>query len=275
MGGLTGGAAQDALVGATVAGNAAANNFLKHQQFNEFKSRYAQCATDKYKSDVLADMRTLSDAQDVLLTKCTTVAACKELTRDIVYPTQQNGFLGFFITQTTDTYNFCAAGDGACMDTLKYISAHTNRAALTSIAPEFFAAVNWKTATIESGAAELEARFGLSAQAAVMLAATLSEMGQGGASFGQKAGTGSSAGVVPGRVQSRINLESEGLNHIDKRHFDANVNASQFSISKSELVDVGKIIGTDKFNGFQSTSTLTIMTDKFGSLVTAFLGKGL
>ena len=33
LGGLTGGAAQDALVGATVAGNAAANNFLKHQQW--------------------------------------------------------------------------------------------------------------------------------------------------------------------------------------------------------------------------------------------------
>lgn len=188
LGGLTGGSTQDALVGATVAGNAAANNFLKHQQFNEFKSRYAQCTTKECRDNVLTDMKTLSDAQDVLLTKCTTVAACKELTRDIVYPTKQNGFLGFFITKTTDTYNFCAAGDGACMDTLKYISAHTNGAALTSIAPEFFAAVNWKTATIESGTAELEARFDLSPQTARMLASILSEMGQGVALLGTKVG---------------------------------------------------------------------------------------
>lgn len=79
-------------------------------------------------------------------------------------------------------------------------------------------------------------------------------------------------------------------------------NASQFSISRSELADilmdnktvttlvtkivqsgdsfnyvrevnVGKVIGTDKFTGYQSTSTITIMTVKFGNLVTAFPGR--
>ncbi|MCI1016887.1 adhesin [Herbaspirillum sp. C7C2] len=99
-----------------------------------------------------------------------------------------------------------------------------------------------------------------------------------------------------------MNLDSEGFDHIDKRHFDATVNASQFSISRSELADIlmdgktvatpvtkivksgdsfnyvrelnlGKAVGTDKFNGYQSTSIITIMTDKFGNLVTAFPGR--
>ena len=123
----------------------------------------------------------------------------------------------------------------------------------------------------------------------------------GDANSGQSSKDDSST-TVPGRVQSRINLDSEGFDHIDKRHFDATVNASQFSISRSELADIlmdgktvatpvtkivksgdsfnyvrelnlGKAVGTDKFNGYQSTSIITIMTDKFGNLVTAFPGR--
>lgn len=37
-------------------------------------------------------------------------------------------------------------------------------------------------------------------------------------------------------------------------------------------VDVGRSIGMDKFTGGQSTSIMTVMTDKFGNLVTAFPG---
>lgn len=37
-------------------------------------------------------------------------------------------------------------------------------------------------------------------------------------------------------------------------------------------VDVGRSIGTDKFSGGQPTSIMTVMTDKFGNLVTAFPG---
>ena len=90
-------------------------------------------------------------------------------------------------------------------------------------------------------------------QAALMLAATLSEMGQGGASFGQKAGTGNGSGLVPGRVQSRINIAnnrtdttllrengnpvSAGFNHVLDGHFDVPVSNSRsvFSITPDEL----------------------------------------
>lgn len=37
-------------------------------------------------------------------------------------------------------------------------------------------------------------------------------------------------------------------------------------------IDVGYSIGTDKFNNFQPTSTMTVLTDKYGNLVTATPG---
>jgi len=111
---------------------------------------------------------------------------------------------------------------------------------------------------------------------------------------------------VPGRVQSRVNLatgdSSSGWIHVVGRHFNPERNASQFTISQSDLrtmlqspqvvktpitrtmesaghgtlyvreVDLGRPIGTDKFNNFQPTSIMTVMTDRFGNLVTATPG---
>jgi len=112
---------------------------------------------------------------------------------------------------------------------------------------------------------------------------------------------------VPGRVQSRINLrngsraEGAGWNHLVHRHFNPGKNASQFTVSQPELrkllqskqvvgtpvsgtlhsadgiryvreVNVGSPIGLDKYSGFQPTSTMTVLTDKFGNLVTATPG---
>lgn len=34
-------------------------------------------------------------------------------------------------------------------------------------------------------------------------------------------------------------------------------------------INLGRPIGTDKFNNFQPTSTVTVIIDKFGNLVTA------
>ncbi|CAM2191698.1 filamentous hemagglutinin [Paraburkholderia kururiensis] len=109
-------------------------------------------------------------------------------------------------------------------------------------------------------------------------------------------------GSVPGRVQSRINVTNEGMEHIGDRHFDSTVNASQFTISEGDLtnilqsqstvstpvtkiiqssdsvnyvreVNAGRVIGTDKFNNYQPTSTMTVVTDGYGNLVTAFPGR--
>jgi RHS repeat-associated protein len=106
---------------------------------------------------------------------------------------------------------------------------------------------------------------------------------------------------VPGRVSSRINLSNEGMEHVIKRHLSGKANASQFSLSESELrsvlssraavsspvvravnskegiqyireFDAGRVIGTDKFSGNQATSVMTIMTDTFGNLKSAFPG---
>ena len=106
---------------------------------------------------------------------------------------------------------------------------------------------------------------------------------------------------VPGLVQSRVHFANDGMEHLASCHLSGKVNASQFSIGEHELrgllqsnavvstpvtrmvysaygmryvreVDVGRSIGTDKFSGGQSTSIMTVMTDKYGNLVTAFPG---
>ncbi|UNH31384.1 hypothetical protein [Moellerella wisconsensis] len=111
-------------------------------------------------------------------------------------------------------------------------------------------------------------------------------------------------------TQSRINVQNgdskAGWEHVIKRHFSGNSNASQFTISESELksllqnpevvkipisktqislnkatgkkeilyqriIILDKQIGIDKFsNG--STNKMTILTDKHGNLVTATPG---
>jgi len=106
---------------------------------------------------------------------------------------------------------------------------------------------------------------------------------------------------MPPIVQSRINVSNDGWKHVLDRHF-SNKNASQFTIKQSELrslltsksivnspvirsmdsadgvryvreVTLGNPIGLDKFNNFKPTSTMTILTDKHGNLVTATPGR--
>ena len=103
---------------------------------------------------------------------------------------------------------------------------------------------------------------------------------------------------VPGRVQSRINISNAGWAHVLARHFSGT--GSRFGISQAELrallgsrqvvgspvvralesadgtrfvrqLDIGQPLGVDKFTGAE-TSTLTVLTDEFGNLVSAFPG---
>ncbi|HBO3599021.1 TPA: DUF637 domain-containing protein, partial [Pseudomonas aeruginosa] len=118
-------------------------------------------------------------------------------------------------------------------------------------------------------------------------------------------GTAAEAAIqVPGRVQSRVNLmtgdKSAGWEHVVSRHFNPEVNASQFTIGQAELrtllqskevvsapvtrmlesaqgiryvreVNLSGPIGIDKFSG-QPTSTMTVLTDRFGNLITTTPG---
>jgi RHS repeat-associated protein len=106
---------------------------------------------------------------------------------------------------------------------------------------------------------------------------------------------------IPGRVQSRINLKDSGWKHVLNEHLNSAKNKSQLTISSDELrvllqsnnvvkspivktlqsndgiryireVDVGKYIGSDKFNDFNLTSIMTVMTDEYGNLITATPG---
>ncbi|MDT3423288.1 filamentous hemagglutinin [Pseudomonas protegens] len=112
---------------------------------------------------------------------------------------------------------------------------------------------------------------------------------------------------VPGRVQSRVNLrngsqaEGAGWNHLTNEHYSLTKNKSQFTVPQEELrqilqskevvstpitkilpsadgpryvreVDLGRSIGTDKFNNFSPTSKMSVLTDGAGNLVSAFPG---
>lgn len=112
--------------------------------------------------------------------------------------------------------------------------------------------------------------------------------------------TGKISGMPP-IVQSRINISNDGWDHVLDRHFSKK-NASQFTISKDELrsllssknvvqspvtksiesadgvryvreVTLDKPIGIDKFDDFKPTSTMTILVDKQGNLITTTPGK--
>lgn len=101
----------------------------------------------------------------------------------------------------------------------------------------------------------------------------------------------------PGRVKSRVNIQNTAGKHIEEKHFIPAKNAFQFTILKALLssdavvkksivqtlqsaegtiymlvVDVGKDIGTNKFNRNLPTSTMTVLTDEYGNLKTAFPG---
>jgi hypothetical protein len=104
---------------------------------------------------------------------------------------------------------------------------------------------------------------------------------------------------VPGRVLSRLNISNSGWAHVLQRHFPGGT-GSQFNIAQGELrtllgsrqvvgspvvrtlesadgvrylreVDIGRTIGFDKFAG-ADTSILSVTSDKFGNLITAFPG---
>jgi hypothetical protein len=168
---LAAGTAVGAVVGGTAGAvtstNEVANNFLKHTQLMQFKDRYAQCKNQTCKDQVLSDMKGLSDAQDALLKQCATAEACKALVADAVSPTiQEGGFLGFFIQNEKDAIGFCPAGDHACFNTLKAISAKTNQAFLVKGNSGYYANENQLKALTD----DLQDRYGLSKMAAIAMA---------------------------------------------------------------------------------------------------------
>lgn len=129
-----------------------------------------------------------------------------------------------------------------------------------------------------------------------------SETGGSGESGGTTGSTvAESAGAVPGRVASRINISNEGMKHVLSTHLNpARIfNKSQFAISEAELRELlsakstveapvraletgnfartitvdNRVIGTlaDKLGGGR-TNTFSVITDRFGNLETAFPG---
>ncbi|WP_433943156.1 hypothetical protein [Paenibacillus sp. SN-8-1] len=133
-----------------------------------------------------------------------------------------------------------------------------------------------------------------------MLPSTLAPEGGSRPTGNITQGIGKVKGMPP-NVQSRISLSNDGWGHVIDRHFSYK-NDSHFTISQDELrsllsskdivkspinrsldsadgvryireVTLNKSIGLDKFNNFKPTSTMTILTDRNGNLVTVTPGK--
>jgi len=115
---MAGGSAIDGNAAGVTAKLATEFNYLQHEQLDKFKSRYRRCESEQCKGEVLTDMKQLSDAQDSLLSQCTTTESCKSLTSDVAYPTQQNGFMGMFVTNTRMSMNFV-------LQETKHVTAHS------------------------------------------------------------------------------------------------------------------------------------------------------
>ncbi|PHQ13473.1 hypothetical protein CLH61_18200 [Marinobacter profundi] len=118
---------------------------------------------------------------------------------------------------------------------------------------------------------------------------------------------------VPGRVRTRINLANcvtrnersnvceEGWEHVVRKHFSGQSNKSQFSVGEEELryllqsqrvvsalpkelaggnkarylrtVKLSQYVGTDIKSGGRKTKYLSVITDKYGNILTATPGK--
>ena len=107
--------------------------------------------------------------------------------------------------------------------------------------------------------------------------------------------------TIPGRVQSRINLANKGWQHLVDMHFSGKTNKSQFTVTQAQLrgilqskqvvntpitttlvstkgtlyvryVYLNRQIGLDKFNNFNPTNIMSVLTDAAGNLVTASPG---
>ena len=105
---------------------------------------------------------------------------------------------------------------------------------------------------------------------------------------------------IPGRVETRINVSNEGWAHVVARHFFGT--GSRFTVSEGELREmltsrsvidtpISRVlqtpegpryvrtltydwqVGLDKLHNFQPTSTLTVISDRQGNLLSAFPGR--
>ncbi|WP_105638300.1 hemagglutinin repeat-containing protein [Cronobacter dublinensis] len=308
--GLAGAAVSDNTAGVQTAAqagkNAVENNFLKNNEPETFAKKLADCGNDGgCRADVMKEMvetsnKNIDEFSDCM--KAGNKACVDNQLNDIAKAT---GFDALTAEIGTDAVNAYKDGMG--------VEAFNN--AIDCMGMGWEACSNKKGWNlVESGSGVLIIAGGqtIGGKLAEAIAGS-----KGPTANGYKISNGadkaiSKADLEHPIVQSRINVQNgnarEGWEHVVKRHFSGKENASQFTLSQTEVKsilqssDVAKIpisnthksinkatgqqetlyerviifdknIGIDKFSGGKPTNTMTILTDKKGNLITATPGR--
>ncbi|HCE8048793.1 TPA: two-partner secretion system exoprotein TpsA1, partial [Pseudomonas aeruginosa] len=316
--------------GAWVAGNATQHNYLSHWQ-EEKKRQEVDGCKDKplCKTGIEAKWAIISAQQDVGivvgvgggigLSTAETAVGVYELVknwRETYAALEQLATSPEFRQQFGDSY-LKGLEERAAFLTQAYEDAGWQGSVTAGVEGGRFAAELVGVLTAVKGGAQITAKLPTAAKNLVnaiaespvsgSMSSQLGAVGDLGRLGGSPKATGTAAEAaiqVPGRVQSRVNLmtgdKSAGWEHVVSRHFNPEVNASQFTIGQAELrtllqskevvsapvtrmlesaqgiryvreVNLSGPIGIDKFSG-QPTSTMTVLTDRFGNLITTTPG---
>ncbi|MFU6809530.1 DUF637 domain-containing protein, partial [Pseudomonas aeruginosa] len=316
--------------GAWVAGNATQHNYLSHWQEEKKRQEVDGCKDKQLcKTGIEAKWAIISAQQDVGivvgvgggigLSTAETAVGVYELVknwRETYATLEQLATSPEFRQQFGDSY-LKGLEERAAFLTQAYEDAGWQGSVTAGVEGGRFAAELVGVLTAVKGGAQITAKLPTAAKNLVnaiaespvsgSMSSQLGAVGDLGRLGGGPKATGTAAEAaiqVPGRVQSRVNLmtgdKSAGWEHVVSRHFNPEVNASQFTIGQAELrtllqskevvsapvtrmlesaqgiryvreVNLSGPIGIDKFSG-QPTSTMTVLTDRFGNLITTTPG---
>ncbi|WP_175564434.1 DUF637 domain-containing protein, partial [Pseudomonas aeruginosa] len=316
--------------GVWVAGNATQHNYLSHWQEEKKRQEVDGCKDKQLcKTGIEAKWAIISAQQDVGivvgvgggigLSTAETAVGVYELVknwRETYAALEQLATSPEFRQQFGDSY-LKGLEERAAFLTQAYEDAGWQGSVTAGVEGGRFAAELVGVLTAVKGGAQITAKLPTAAKNLVnaiaespvsgSMSSQLGAVGDLGRLGGGPKATGTAAEAaiqVPGRVQSRVNLmtgdKSAGWEHVVSRHFNPEVNASQFTIGQAELrtllqskevvsapvtrmlesaqgiryvreVNLSGPIGIDKFSG-QPTSTMTVLTDRFGNLITTTPG---
>ncbi|MFG9874827.1 DUF637 domain-containing protein [Pseudomonas aeruginosa] len=316
--------------GAWVAGNATQHNYLSHWQEEKKRQEVDGCKDKQLcKTGIEAKWAIISAQQDVGIvvgvgggigfSTAETAVGVYELVknwRETYAALEQLATSPEFRQQFGDNY-LKGLEERAAFLTQAYEDAGWQGSVTAGVEGGRFAAELVGVLTAVKGGAQITAKLPTAAKNLVnaiaespvsgSMSSQLGAVGDLGRLGGGPKATGTAAEAaiqVPGRVQSRVNLmtgdKSAGWEHVVSRHFNPEVNASQFTIGQAELrtllqskevvsapvtrmlesaqgiryvreVNLSGPIGIDKFSG-QPTSTMTVLTDRFGNLITTTPG---
>ncbi|WP_420232608.1 filamentous hemagglutinin N-terminal domain-containing protein [Pseudomonas sp. ABY48] len=295
----------DPRIAADIAANATQYNYLTHSDLERAANQLQGCSDSKCIDEAYTTYHKLSEqqTQEALVSCAQNPASCPVISKQVAEAQakteQLRDQMDSASPEARKVYEQLIAENNEFQNLLAGVTTENATQAVADIlvsqwgvSPQYAKAMVEGTVTLAVGLAAGRAGRG----------------GAGGNGGGANGIQATEAALhVPGRVQSRVNLrngsqaEGAGWNHLINEHYSAVKNKSQFTVPQDELrlilqskevvstpvtkvlpsadgprfvreVDVGKNIGTDKFNNFSPTMKMSVLTDEAGNLVSAFPG---